>query len=176
VTASEGFHRVTGTVAKANFIVAAIVGAHQVIAAVANNDRVSAGIVGKHRNIVAVTADDCCRWLMSTEAAAGDLEHRAVLVRSTCNRGAEKIAFRVRDQPTFRIGTLDGVGAKADQGGGGVGVAVGGLGDLERRAFAKRPANCCRAEQIASGVGDQPGSGRGTVRAVEVTRVVGALA
>ena len=62
-------------------IVAAKLSAHEVIAAVANDDRVSAGIVGKHRNIVAVTTDDRCRWLMGTEAAAGDLEHGPEVVR-----------------------------------------------------------------------------------------------
>ena len=52
-----------------------------------------------------------------------------------------------------RNGTVGAV--EADQGSGGAGVAVGGLGDLEHRAIAVRPASGCCAEQVAVGVGDQ---------------------
>jgi hypothetical protein len=72
----------------------------------------------------------------------------------------------VGDQAALRrIGTVGVV--EADQGGRDAGVAGGGLGDLEHRAEAVRPALVGRAKQVAMGVGDQAarqgtvGQGRG---------------
>ena len=78
-------------------------------------------------------------------------------------------------RPAVRIGTIGAV--EADQGGGGAGVAAGGLGDLEHRAVAVRPAAGCRAEQVAVGVGDQAGlTDTAPLAPLKLTRVVGVLA
>ena len=63
----------------------------------------------------------------------------------------------ISDQIAERIITLGQVevAVEADQGGRGAGVAGSGLGDLEYRAVAIRPAIRRCAEQVAVGVGDQ---------------------
>src|SRR5262249_58991677 len=54
------------------------------------------------------------------------------------------------------------------QSSGGAGVAVGCLGDFEPRAVAVRPADYCRAEQVAVGVGDQAAVRIATIDSVDV--------
>jgi hypothetical protein len=94
-----------------------------------------------------------------------DLEHRAVLVRPAPNRCAEQVAVGVGDQGALRIKTVGAV--EVDQGGGGAGVAVGGLGDFEYRADVVRPAECRCAEQVAVGISDQAAERIVTVGVVE---------
>jgi hypothetical protein len=71
----------------------------------------------------------------------------------------------VGDQAAERLATVCAV--EKDQGCGGAGVAVRGLGDLEHRAVVVRPARGCRAEQVAVGVGNQAAGRVATVCAVE---------
>jgi hypothetical protein len=58
----------------------------------------------------------------------------------------------IGDQAALRSATVGSV--EVDQGRGVTGVAMGGLGNLEHRADAVRPAFQCRAEQVAVGIGD----------------------
>ena len=77
----------------------------------------------------------------------------------------------VGDQAAERTGTVGAV--EADQGGGGAGIAVGGLGDLEHRALVGRPAPNRCAEQVAVGIRDQGAVRTLTVGAVEADQVGG---
>ena len=77
----------------------------------------------------------------------------------------EQVAVGVGDQVAIRSGTVGAV--EADQGGRRASVAGGGLGDLEYRAEAVRPAACCCAEQVAVGISDQTADRTGTVCAIE---------
>ena len=63
---------------------------------------------------------------------------------------AEEVAARVGDQAGVRICAISEV--KADQGGGGAGIAGSGLGDLEHRTYP-----ISRPEEVAARVGDQAG-------------------
>ena len=99
--------------------------------------RVLAKVWGEHETIVRLY-HRMAKRLMGTEAAAGDLEHRAVAVRSALRCRAEQVAVGVGDQVGLRSSTVGPV--EADQRDWGAGVAVGGLGDLEHRAVAVRPA------------------------------------
>ena len=98
----------------------------------------------------------------------GDLIHRAIAISPALRCGAEQVAVGIGDQAGKREGTLGADAVEADQGGGAAGVAVGGLGNLEHRAAAVRPAYVCRAEQVAVGIGDQAAVRYCTVGAVEV--------
>ena len=106
--------------------------AEQVAVGVGDQAAVGCGTVG------AVEADQGGGGAGVAVGGLGDLEHRAVAVRPrqvlscrTGRRGRRRSGCR-------RIGTVGAV--EADQGGGGAGVAVGGLGDLEHRAVVVRPA------------------------------------
>jgi hypothetical protein len=77
---------------------------------------------------------------------------------------ANRSPWGVGDQAAEQIRAVSEV--KGDQGSGGTGIAVGGLGNLDYRAVAA-PAEYCRAEQVAVGVGDQAAVRKGTVGAVE---------
>src|SRR5262249_20063272 len=104
--------------------------------------RVLAKFSVEHKTIVRLY-HRTARRLMGAEAAAGDLEYRAVAVRTASACCAEQVAVGIGEQGALRGATV--VSVEDDQGGGGAGVAVTGLGDLEHRADYADPAGC-RAE------------------------------
>ena len=112
------------------------------------------------------------------EATAGNLEHGARSIRPATGCRTEEVAVGVRDQRgrwLCAIGAI-GLGAEAVQNGKGASVAAGGLGDLEDRAFFIHSAECCRAEELAIGVGIKPATGCVPSAPLKLTRVVGVLA
>src|SRR5262245_25402063 len=80
-------------------------------------------------------------------------------------RRAEQVAVSVGDQTSDRFSTVWTV--EVDQSGGGAGVAVRGLGNLEHGAVAVGSAQGCRAEQVAVGISDQAAERKATVGAVK---------
>jgi hypothetical protein len=90
----------------------------------------------------------------------GDLEDRA------CSEPAAAFPvppeLRCAEQVTVSIGDqVERRDAGENQSGWGAGVALSGLDDFEYRATSARnrwrPALRCRTEQVAVGIGDQPG-------------------
>ena len=82
--------------------------------------------------------------------------------RTPCHRRSPRRSLSCRTGPRRRRRSdrhrVRPVGAvEADQRGRRAGVAGAGVGDLEHRAIAVRPARVCRAEQVPGGVGDQTG-------------------
>ena len=113
----------------------------------------------------AVEADQCGRRAGVAAGGLGDLEHRAIAVRPTAVCRAEEVPGGVGDQTGNGFCPVGAI--EADQCGRRAGVAAAGLGDLEHRAIAVRPAAACRAEEVPGGVGDQTGIRVCPVGAVE---------
>ncbi len=95
-----------------------------------------------------------CLVLVSGYTLIGNLEHRAISVRSARLGCAEEVAFGVGDQAGFRIRAVGIV--EGDQGGWCACIAARGLGDLEHRArLQDAPPVLGCAEEVTPGVEDQ---------------------